>query len=102
MKYIFRYALLTHFTNREQTITPEQLAEALRAAKYPLEGKNLQELVDRSCQCIDILLRNSDRRDLESAIREAYVGENLTEGEAADLLATWESEKHLVFKKTLA
>jgi hypothetical protein len=41
MKYIFRYALLTHFTNQEQRLSIEQLNEALKAARFNLQGKNL-------------------------------------------------------------
>ena len=89
MKYIFRYALLTNFTTKQQQITFEQLTEALRVANFSLAGKNIEELVDQSNQCIELLLRNSDKKDLESIVGEAYQRQALTEGELADIVATW-------------
>jgi ribosomal protein L12E/L44/L45/RPP1/RPP2 len=64
MKYIFRYSLLTNYTNKQQQITPEQLNEALKMAKFSLAGKNLEELIQQANQCIDLLLKNSEKKDL--------------------------------------
>lgn len=72
MKYIFRYALLTNFTNKQHQITSEQLSEALKLAKFNLAGKNLEELIQQSKTCIQSLLKNSEKKDLESLISEAY------------------------------
>lgn len=102
MKYIFRYALLTNFTTKQQQITSEQLTEALRVGKFSLAGRNIEELVEQANQCIRLLLRNSDKKDLESIVTEVYQRPALTEGELADMVATWESEKHLIYKKMLA
>lgn len=78
MKYIFRYALLTNFTNKQNQITPEQLSEALKVAKFNLAGRNIEDLVAQANQCIEMLLRNSDKKDLESIIAEAYQRQGLS------------------------
>lgn len=102
MKYIFRYALLTNFTNKQHQITSEQLSEALKIAKFNLAGKNLEELIQQSNTCIQSLLKNSDKKDLESLINEAYPKGSLFEGDASEIISTWESEKHLIYKKMVA
>jgi hypothetical protein len=102
MKYIFRYALFTNFTTKQQQITSEQLTEALRVAKFSLAGRNIEELVEQANKCIELLLRNSDKKDLESIVSEAYQRQTLSEAELADIVVIWESEKHLIYKKMLS
>ena len=41
MKYIFRYALLTQFTEKENLITKEQLLEALKSVKFSFNAKEI-------------------------------------------------------------
>jgi hypothetical protein len=58
-------------------------------------------LIERSRECIELLLQTSDGRDLEGVIRETFERDNLAEGDSAELLSTWETEKHLIFKKLI-
>ena len=89
MKYIFRYALLTNFTTKQNQITPEQLGEALKLAKFNLAGRNIEDLVSQANVCIEMLLRNNDKKDVESIVAEAYQRQGLSEGEQAEIVAVW-------------
>lgn len=63
MKYIFRYTLLRNFTTKQQ-ISREQLSEALKLSKFSLVGKDIEDLIEQSNNCVTVLLKNSDKKDI--------------------------------------
>jgi hypothetical protein len=89
MKYIFRYALLTNFTEKDTLITKEQLLEALKSAKYSLNNRDLSTLINRHAECISVLLKTADKRDWEGIIRDSFEKEELTDNDVNDLLNVW-------------
>ena len=89
MKYIFRYALLTNFTEKDTLITKEQLLDALKSAKYPLNNRDLSSLVSKHSECITVLLKSADKRDWEGILRDSFEKEELTDNDVSDLLNVW-------------
>ena len=89
MKYIFRYALLTQFTEKENLITKEQLLEALKSVKFSFNAKEIDSLVNKHAECITLLLKTNDKRDLEGVIRDSFEKDGLSDSDVSDLINAW-------------
>jgi hypothetical protein len=70
MKYIFRYTLLARYTLKDQLISKEQLLEALKGVKNAVPVKDVDLTIERHAECIGELIKNADKRDAESIVRE--------------------------------
>lgn len=71
----------------------------MRASKITLSSKDLDTLVDKHAQCISLIIRNADKRDLETILRDTFDKEALADSDISDILGVWEAEKHLIYKK---
>lgn len=102
MKYIFRYTLLTRYTLKDQLISKDQLLEALKGVKSTLSGRDIDSTIQRHADCIGELIKNADKRDVQSIVKEMLEKDGLTDGDLSDIVAVWEGEKYLVYKKMLS
>ena len=69
MKLIFRYALLSNFTEKDELVTKEQLVQALKNTKNQAVLKDVDRIIDNCTECIDKLVKIADKRDTETVLK---------------------------------
>lgn len=69
MKQIFRYALLSNFTEKDELVTKEQLVQALKNTKNQAVLKDIDKSINNCTECIDKLVKIADKRDTETVLK---------------------------------
>lgn len=97
MKYIFRCALLTNFTDNREQVDAKDLRESLASVNY--KCPNLDEALKQCTLCIDKLIDASSlpqKPETLAAIIKEYGPAGLSEAEVAEVQAVWEAEAEQV------
>jgi hypothetical protein len=96
MKYIFRYALITNFTDNKEGVTLADLRETLATLKY--NCPNAENVVKQWAVCIEELVRTAPLKpDTLNSIIKKHASANITEQDINDMAAVWESENDQIF-----
>lgn len=93
MKYIFRCALLTNFTDNREQIGLKDLRETLASLNY--KCPNLEATLQQWSNCIEQLIlatASPQKPDALSALIKQYSPQDLAESEVNEVQAVWDSE----------